>query len=218
MAFSDLLAATIHDMKNSLGLVLSGLEEIDKPARSDTRLQSLRFEAGRLNRQLIQLLAFYKMSQSRLTAHIEEHDVHELLVESLLQARTILEAASLEAEVVADESLAWALDRELISGVLAGAVFNAARHARARLLLHAETHAGRLHLLVNDDGPGFPERLLRADGRGEGSIDFRTGSTGLGLSFAAMIAALHRHGDACGTVTLGNGGPLGGACFTLVLP
>ena len=49
-------------------------------------------------------------------------------------------------------------------------------------------------------------------------ISFETGSTGLGLYFADVVAHLHIAGGKTGHIHLNNGGSLGGGCFSLVLP
>lgn len=219
--FTDLLASTIHDMKNSLGLVLDGLERLaaESPAAGRQTLQNLQLEAKKLSNQLVQLLSFYKMSHETLHAHCDEHDVAELLLESILLEKPLLEAAGIEADLRADDGLTWMLDRELVMGVLGNAINNAVRHARSRLLLSAETAPGPvLRLTVHDDGPGFPAKLLPHRRDVGQTLDFRGGHTGLGLSFCAMIADLHRRGEQRGRIELANGGALGGACFTLVLP
>ena len=220
--FSDLVAATIHDMKNSLGLVLDTLEEIDalagKDGGRDRRLGVLRVEAKKINNKLIQLLGFYKMSHEGLPINPQEHEVAELLLESVLRERALLEMAGIEAELEVDESLLWTLDRELLMGVLGNAIGNALRHARSRLHLTAREEGAMLCLRVNDDGPGFPESLLREGAGALREMNFASGNTGLGLSFCAMIAALHGHGGRHGRVVLSNGGPLGGACFELMIP
>ncbi|MFQ5487101.1 MAG: sensor histidine kinase [Gammaproteobacteria bacterium] len=219
--FIDLMASTIHDMKNSLGIVLHALEELGAAPDTGTdrrQLQILQFEAKKISNKLIQLLSFYKMSHAGLCLNIDEHEVADLLLESLLLEKPVIETVGLGVELQADESLTWALDRELVIGVLGNAINNAMRHAHSRLLLMAEAEGAVLRLTVNDDGPGFPEELLSNSGHDVHGVSFASGNTGLGLSFSAMIAELHRHGDHCGTIELSNGGPLGGACFVLTLP
>jgi hypothetical protein len=49
-------------------------------------------------------------------------------------------------------------------------------------------------------------------------IDFQTGSTGIGLYFSRIIAALHDSGGRKGTIAISNGGALGGAVFELRIP
>ena len=232
LQFTDLLASTIHDMKNALGVVLNGLEAFntgDLSAADRRHWAQLQFEVKRFHHKLIQLLAFYKMGHAGgIPAHVDEYAVADLLEECLAQEQGIIECAGLRAAVEVDETLTWTFDRELVTGVLGSAIHNAVRHAAARLLLRASVRDGLLELAVCDDGPGYPREFLELGGggglgdrdagaRGHG-VDFRRGNTGLGLTFAALIAGHHRCGGRRGRIELANGEPLGGARFTLLLP
>ncbi|MEJ2694437.1 MAG: hypothetical protein P8166_15755 [Candidatus Thiodiazotropha sp.] len=55
MKFSDILASTIHDMKNSLSMVINTLDELssENQGREDKRLSTLQHESKRLNNNLI---------------------------------------------------------------------------------------------------------------------------------------------------------------------
>ena len=46
----------------------------------------------------------------------------------------------------------------------------------------------------------------------------RRPGAGLGLYFAALIAAMHKNSGREGTVAVANGGSLGGGCFRISLP
>ena len=79
-----------------------------------------------------------------------------------------------------------------------------------RIVIEAQPVEALLHLSVCDDGPGFPEDMLKSAIR---TFDTRrAGGTGLGLSM------VQRFVRACGgTITLSNRDPHG-ACVTLELP
>ena len=49
-------------------------------------------------------------------------------------------------------------------------------------------------------------------------FDISQGRTGLGLFFARLIAEAHVQGNRKGSISLSNGGALGGSVFTLKLP
>jgi len=82
ISFSTILASTIHDVKNSLGIVLSSLDELVRTA-GDTlpaeRLSKLQYEAQRVNNNLVQLLALYKMESRGLAVNIDEYPVRDFL-------------------------------------------------------------------------------------------------------------------------------------------
>jgi hypothetical protein len=60
--------------------------------------------------------------------------------------------------------------------------------------------------------------LLTEDLSGNTAVNFETGSTGLGFYFADQVAKLHRNGGRCGTLSIENGGSMGGGCFVVKLP
>jgi signal transduction histidine kinase len=70
---------------------------------------------------------------------------------------------------------------------------------------------------ARDDGEGFPEKMLHTQHNHERGIDFTSGSTNLGLYFAAEVAHLHRRGETRGSIELSNQQPHG-SCFRLLLP
>ena len=109
-------------------------------------------------------------------------------------------------------------DRELVASVISNVLTNAIRYAGHALLIGIEEDGEQLIISVNDDGPGYPERMLERQQDYIQGLDASTGSTGLGLYFAARIAALHERNGVTGRIEISNGGALGGGLFRLYLP
>ncbi|MCU7878719.1 MAG: hypothetical protein KZQ84_18325 [Candidatus Thiodiazotropha sp. (ex Lucinoma borealis)] len=86
MEFSDILASIIHDMKNSLGMVINTLDDlvIESGHQENSKLASLQHESKRLNNNLIALLSLYKIDNGQLDPHIEEVSVEEFLEEIVI--------------------------------------------------------------------------------------------------------------------------------------
>ncbi|MET0044445.1 MAG: sensor histidine kinase, partial [Candidatus Thiodiazotropha sp. 6PLUC3] len=63
MNFSDILASLIHDMKNSLGMVINTLDELAEEEKNheNPKFLTLQHESKRLNNNLIALLSLYKI-------------------------------------------------------------------------------------------------------------------------------------------------------------
>ncbi|MGH8485197.1 MAG: sensor histidine kinase, partial [Pseudomonas sp.] len=108
-------------------------------------------------------------------------------------------------------------DRELVGSVVANILNNAIRYAGHTLLITVSDDEEQLVLSINDDGAGFPLRMLERQQEYVQGIS-QGGSTGLGLYFAARIAALHERNGVKGRIEIANGGPLGGGLFKLYLP
>ena len=72
ISFTDFIASSIHDMKNSLNVQVSGLEDIAAAcrARGDATtlagLGPIIHQAHRMNANLIQLLSLYKLDKAIL--------------------------------------------------------------------------------------------------------------------------------------------------------
>jgi signal transduction histidine kinase len=98
-------------------------------------------------------------------------------------------------EVVGEDHVLVAGDRDLLFDALANLVDNAIKHGRAggRVALEVALHDGVPVVSVTDDGPGIPlaerERVLKRFYRLERSR--RTPGNGLGLSLVAAVARLH---------------------------
>ena len=71
---------------------------------------------------------------------------------------------------------------------------------------------------INDDGEGYPAQMIERQEQYVQGINPASGSTGLGLYFAARIAQLHQRNGVPGRTEISNGGPLGGGLFRLYLP
>lgn len=220
--FAMVLASSVHDMKNSLGMLLNSLQETmqDMPARTPAqhqRFATLQYEASRINGELIQLLALYRMNQQAMPLHVEENFVRDLLDEQLARNDNLFVSRRLQVECLCPDDLVGYFDYELVAGVVHNILVNGARYTRSRLKITASAHQGGLKLLVEDDGQGYPPAMLEQPVLAAG-VSFETGSTNLGLYFAQKVASLHRSRDLCGHIALTNGGSFGGSVFELFLP
>lgn len=221
---STFLASSIHDMKNSLGVMTAFLEEAvlaqgdqTSPARDKTT-QAL-YEAQRINDHLIQLLSLYKIDQAFYPFDPQEHRLQDLAQDALARVSRLAQFQGIALDVDCPADLTGWLDYELVFGVVVQALHNALIYTRTRVrLIMAPRADGGVSIRVEDDGPGYPDFLLeQGDALGKG-VCFHTGSTGLGLYFAGVAARLHTHHGASGSTRLENGGQLGGGCFVLELP
>lgn len=218
--FSTVIASAVHDMKNSLGMLLNSLDELREElpqAQHSPRFNTLQYEAQRVHGDLIQLLGLYRMEQQSLSAHIEEHFVQDFLDEQVAQHQVLMSARGITLQVQA-EPVSGFFDRDLVTGVLNNILNNAIRYTDTIIRLSARDEAGYLVLTVEDDGQGYPEHMRTAPEQSHKGIEFSTGSTNLGIYFAAQIARLHREGERQGKIRLTNEGQLGGGVFEIWLP
>ena len=225
-AINLLVASSVHDIKNSLSMLLQTLEDVVRgtPDQSDDlrrQFATLQGEAVRINNDLMYFLGLYRLGNNQLPLQIESVYVSELLQEQMLNNALLFEIRNLSLSIDCDDALTGYFDPTLIGGILNNVLVNAARYAAQSVAISARKVEGMLVIDVRDDGPGYPEKMLRyssdtASSNNRG-IDFNTGSTNLGLYFAAQVAALHRRGDTHGHIRLSNAAE-GGGCFQLYLP
>lgn len=220
--FSLLLASSVHDIKNSLGMLLNTLESVIRgapPGNDEQRLQfaTLQGEAARINNDLLYLLGIYRLRRNQLPLQLQEVFVADFLGDQLAANQLLFDIRQLVIEHDCDNELRAYFDPQLIGGVLGNVLVNAARYARRQVRVEARADRGGLFITIEDDGEGFPPAMLVAADNRDRGIDFDSGSSNLGLYFAGEVAQLHRRGDQRGYITLANRDG-GGGRFTLWLP
>jgi K+-sensing histidine kinase KdpD len=220
--FSFVLASSVHDMKNSLSMLLSSLEEMihDSPPQNDEQkdhISILQYEASRINSELIQLLNIYRLQNKSLQFSIDENYVIETFEDQIARNDVLFKTKNIEVDVECDSELIWFYDNELLGNVIHNILINSTRYAKSKIKLTASVNNERLSIIIEDDGLGFPDFMLQA-ALPENNKNSSADSTRLGLFFAAKIASFHRKDENKGEIALSNGGSLGGGVFSIVIP
>jgi K+-sensing histidine kinase KdpD len=217
-----LLASCVHDMKNSLSLILNSVDHLgfdeEKDEKKRDHIANLRFEASRLNNDLMHLLGVYRLKEQELPLVIDEHEVWETLQHQVLKNELLLKKYNVELTIDCDEDEIWYYDQELIGGVINNILVNTVRYTKSKILIKAFPVNGMLCIEISDDGEGYPENMLLHPDTPNDGLNFRSGSTSLGIYFAAKIARMHKRGENKGHITLSNGGQLGGGIFSIYIP
>ena len=220
--FSFVLASSVHDMKNSLCMLLGSLEEMiqESPPQNDEQknhISILQYEASRINSELIQLLNIYRLQNKSLPFSIDENYVIETFEDQVARNDVLFKTKNIEIIMDCDDDLVWFYDNELLGNVIHNILINSSRYAKSKIKLSAICKDERLSISIEDDGLGFPDFMLQA-ALPENNKNSSADSTRLGLFFAAKIASFHKQGDNRGEIELSNGGSLNGGVFTIVLP
>lgn len=222
--FSLLLASSVHDMKNSLGMLLTSLDELTSDMGEMNDVQRRQFailqgEASRIRNDLVYLLGLYRMQVNDLVVGIDEVFVDDFIDQQIAQNELLFNMRNIRVTVQCEKGLTGFFDEELVTGILNNVLVNAARYTRNEITISAYTDAGWLCIDVTDDGAGFPQHMIEQSKDLNRAIDFKTGSTNLGLLFAGKIAALHKSNDGrCGSIQISNKSVNGHGCFRLRLP
>ncbi|WP_062062166.1 sensor histidine kinase [Cellvibrio sp. OA-2007] len=220
--FSFVLASSVHDMKNSLGMLLNTLSAMmanspPKDAEQAQFFSVLEYEAARINGELVQLLSLYRMDENTMSVVIDQHYVSDIIDEQIARNDTLLKSRNIDVQVNCDSNLVWYFDNELIGGVLNNLIVNCARYSRKQLRLTAIEEGNFLCISIADDGQGYPDNMLMG-AVPQTPVSFSSGNTRLGLLFTGKVLELHKSKKGQGYMTIANNGPLGGGVLTLHLP
>ncbi|HSC68656.1 MAG TPA: HAMP domain-containing sensor histidine kinase [Cellvibrio sp.] len=220
--FSFVLASSVHDMKNSLGMLLNTLSAMmeNSPPKDPEQARffsTLEYEAARINGELVQLLSLYRMDEKTMMLVVDEHHTIDIIEEQVARNDSLLNSRNIELHVDCDSDLIWYFDSELIGGVLNNLIVNCARYCRKQLLISATEENGFLCISVADDGQGYPDNMLLGP-LPQTAVSFSSGNTRLGLLFARKVLELHKSRKGHGYMTIANNGPLGGGVLKLYLP
>jgi signal transduction histidine kinase len=226
---AGLIASSAHDAKNSLGVVLERLDELSDQYGDDEglcrRVGELRREVGRVNSTLVRMLTLYKIGAERYALDLQKQSVREVIEETLLGYHPAFSARGILLEIDCPAELIACFDFNLVSGVVADALHNACRFARTRVRVGAFAQAQGVVIQIEDDGLGLDGFVAALRVPGEATEQrqprergFVTGNTGLGMSFANLVAQLHCRGELCGRAELDNDSRYGGARWAIYLP
>lgn len=224
--YSDILASIIHDIKNSMSVVSSHVDDImlDESLSDNVHQRAgvMQQEVRRANNQLIQALTLYKLDNDRLSPNLLENNVYDFLEELLIEEQALAQAQQIDLAIDCDEWLAGYFDTDLVRGVLSSTVGNAKRYTKDQVLMSADEENGFLVIRIEDNGEGFPQSFLDYQQAASDDNDFgkafREGRTQLGFFFASKIAQAHQNQGKHGFIQLKNGYRLSGGCFELWIP
>lgn len=220
--FSSVLASTVHDMKNSLCMLLQSIDTMAQDQNQNPQtaeeLAKIHYEASRLNTNLLQMLSLYRVEKDQLPLMIEEHYVEDLVEELIEKNLLYIDNKSIKVEVDLEENIVWYFDDGLVGNLLNDIFVNALRYTKDTITISAKIIDKNLEINITDNGRGYPEHMLCDTELPMQDFDIDNNRTGLGLFFAKMIAKAHTNKDRAGYIKLSNDKQFGGSVFTLVLP
>jgi signal transduction histidine kinase len=196
----QLLRDVSHELRSPLArlqLALSLAQRGD--AGTAENLARIGREADRLEQLIARALLLARLERPALGAESERVDIAELLGE--IVADVAIEADVRHARVALSTSgtLEVMGDREALRSAFENVLRNAVRYSPAgsQLQVRAEHRAPSIEVVIEDQGPGVPEKdlqlIFEPFYRVDASRDRAEGGEGLGLAIAARAVALH-HG------------------------
>lgn len=220
--FETVLASTVHDMKNSLSLLIGELDNITQRMDDDVEnrhaISSIRYESSRINLSLMQLLSLYKLQNNQLTIQITEVEVADFIEDCVASHSLVAANNGMKINIDCDDSLIWFFDPDMIGITINNILGNSIRYSKSCIQVTIKVVEGRLRIQIDDDGDGYPENMIQDPENFIKRINYSTGSTGLGLFFSATVAHYHKRSGRQGDIKLQNGKLLSGGCFQIYLP
>ncbi len=223
------LASAVHDMKNSISILMNSLQGyVDKHNAEDDadlkQVSQMMSEMQRINSNLIHLLTLYKLGNDSYPFSQETHSVESFMDETISHFEAVLEAKNITVNIEMSDEIFWVFDYDLVMGVIIHALNSAISYTKDKVLIDIYEDNGYLLISVEDNGRGFPQRIIDGtkfmitDEHYGNSSNFISGSTGLGLYFSSIVASMHTNNEKYGSIELLNGGKLGGGVFRIRLP
>ena len=220
--FETVLASTVHDMKNSLSLLMGQLDNLSLKLEADSENQqsvsSIRYESSRINQSLMQLLSLYKLENNQLSIQISEVEVVDFIEDCVATHLLLAENNGIELEVDCDDSIIWSFDQDMVGIAINNILGNSIRYTQKQIVVSVKVVDGQLIIQIDDDGQGYPESMIENSEQFIKKVNSNTGSTGLGLFFSATIALNHQRSGRQGSIRLSNDGLLNGGSFQITLP
>ena len=212
-----LLHAVSHDLKGPLAGILGAMQTIRRAdelglTREETlELYGVIEQAGtKANRLVEDLLDLDRLKRGQLQPERRATDIGQLV------RRSVGECAGLAGHPVRidTDDLLVAVDPAKVERIVENLVANAGRHTPPGTPVHIRV-AGQgdgVRLIVEDEGPGVPDRSKERIFEPFEQVDPSHGGVGIGLSLVRRFAQLHG-GDACAEDREG-----GGTRFVVDLP
>jgi len=218
--YNTLLNSLSHEFRTPLAAIIGATDNLlVEPSRLSGEdrsklLTEISVASLRLNRQVENLLNMSRLESGFIQPKKDWFDLHEMMLDLRHQLEELLANRSLQV-AIRDNFPLVRLDYGLMEQVLYNLLCNACLYtpAGSRICISAEYFDNTLVIVVEDDGPGFPEEEIdKVFDKFYRLKDSRIGGSGLGLSIVKGFVEAHN-----GTITLTNRS-CGGASFIIRLP
>jgi PAS domain S-box-containing protein len=221
---SDFIAILSHELRNPLGPILNGVRILREGAREaaavERVLSMIERNALQLARMVDDLLDASRISEGKLSLHIQPADLVEIVRDSVDTAMPAISAAGHTLEVdLPEEPVIVQCDPERISQVLGNLLLNAAKYTpsggRIEVRLKRSPTGQSACVFVKDNGIGIPAEMLpKLFGMFvQAGPSGRKGGLGIGLALSRRLVELHG-----GSITVKSLGSGAGAEFIVDLP
>jgi signal transduction histidine kinase/CheY-like chemotaxis protein len=218
----DFLAMLGHELRNPLSPILTTLGVMARvaPDAAAPQRRIIERQVRHLAGLVDDLLDVSRIVAGKIQLSLERLDMRDVVRHAVEMAQPALERRTRALEVSLPDTPAWVMgDAVRLAQVVDNLLGNAIKFSAAdqRIALALEVEAGRVRLVVTDEGAGIAAPLLaRVFDRfvqAEQPLQRAAGGLGLGLAIAHGLVELHQ-----GSIRAESGGPGCGSRFTVELP
>jgi signal transduction histidine kinase len=204
------VADAAHELRSPIATLRTRMELAE--ARGSAVADEALVDIERLQALAADLLLLARLDAAE-PVPAEEADLGQVAAEEALAVRPRHEEVRVRLDIAPDVVVDGSPGH--LTRLVRNLVDNAVRHARSTVDVRVAADSGRAVLMVRDDGPGIPpehrESVFDRFTRLDEARARDAGGSGLGLSIARDIAAVHG-----GTLVVTDDGP--GACLRASLP
>jgi signal transduction histidine kinase len=200
----ELTDMIIHDLRNSLEVIVSGLQMLEQVPVVETELEyvtsvvkTMGRSVRRMRRLVDTLLDIARLEEGRVALQPQPLELLPLLDETVTEERPLAQAKGLALESRLPASLPLVLaDRDVLVRVLVNLLDNALKFTPGggQVWVEAYPDPEGVRVGIVDSGPGIPveerERIFEKFTQVRGQAGGRRGS-GLGLAFCRMAVEAH---------------------------
>ena len=219
----EFLAILAHELRNPLAPIVAGVELLRKGPQDTALVQRVSSTMARQTKQLVRLvddlLEVVRINEDKLTLHIQQVSVVEVVRDAVAATRPSIE--SLEHELTVDlptEELTVGGDATRLTQIFGNLLHNAARYTppHGRIAVRVKREDEHVLISVQDNGRGIPQQSLGKvfemfyQGHDGGVSDI---GLGIGLTLAKKLVDMH-----AGTIWAESAGAGTGSTFTVRLP
>ncbi len=195
----EFLAIVSHDLRNPLNhisLVAQGL--LEEPKDVEGLASSIKRSSGEMLRLIEDLLDVERIALGKLTLHLEQHDVSEIIKQAVEQLRGAAASKGVTLEVEPQDVCGYVVcDRARVMQVLSNLIGNAIKFtpAKGHICVSCQRtgpEAKEVQVSVSDTGEGIaPEKIKTIFERFSQLHNQDRRGIGLGLYIAKMMVEEH---------------------------
>ena len=209
----------VHEFRTPLSLIRLPLDKLTESLQANETaskyLSIVNKNMGYLLNTVNQLVDFQKIESNKIELHLTPQSIHSLLQDIYQQFAGYLELRSISFKLVLpEEDKTIPVDREVISKIIVNLLSNAIKYTHTKVILRLEYSEQKDTISVADDGIGVEdaEKEKIFDTFYQTKEAGQVGGTGIGLSFARLLAVNH------GAELSVEDNEWGGATFFLRIP